>query len=48
MADSVKSIGELDLFYVKVVISLLKSFIVQQIESKLQYQAVSILGIVLN
>lgn len=48
VSESIKSLGKFDLFYVKAVISLLKSFIVQQIESKLQYQAVSILGIVFN
>jgi hypothetical protein len=48
VAENIKILGKIDLFYVKAVISLLKGFIVQQIESKLQYQAVSVLGILLN
>jgi hypothetical protein len=48
VAENIKTLGKNDLFFAKAVISLLKGFIVQQIESKLQYQAVLVLGILLN
>lgn len=43
-----KSVGKVELFYIKATVSLLKSFVHHQIESKLQYQAVSNLGMIFN
>jgi hypothetical protein len=48
MMDNIKIIKITDLFYVKAMISLLKGFMGCQIESKLHYQAVANLGIILN
>ncbi len=48
VTSNIHKIKIADLFYVKVIISLLKEFLGHQIESKFHYQTVLNIGIILN